>query len=43
MLQDEILYSIALRATPNIGDVYFMKLIEAAGSAKEAWHLSKKS
>ena len=42
MLQDEILYSIALRATPNIGDVYFMKLIEAAGSAKEAWHLSKK-
>jgi DNA processing protein len=42
MLQDEILYSIALRATPNIGDINFMKLIDAAGSAKEAWLLSKK-
>jgi DNA processing protein len=36
------LYSIALRATPNIGDINFMKLIDAAGSAKEAWLLSKK-
>lgn len=42
MFQEEVLYSIALRATPHIGDVNFMKLIEAAGSAKEAWLLSKK-
>lgn len=42
MLEEEILYSIALRATPNIGDINFMKLIEACGSAKEAWFLSKK-
>lgn len=42
MLQEEILYSIALRATPNIGDINFMKLVETCGSAKEAWFLSKK-
>lgn len=42
MLQEEIFYSIALRATPNIGDINFMKLVEACGSAKEAWLLSKK-
>jgi hypothetical protein len=37
MLHEEHLYSIALRATPNIGDINFMRLIDAAGSAKEAW------
>ena len=31
-----------LRATPLIGDVNFMRLVEITGSAKETWHLSKK-
>lgn len=42
MFHEEHLYSIALRASPLIGDVNFMKLIQATGSAKETWHLSKK-
>ena len=42
MLHEEHLYSIALRATPLIGDVNFMRLVEITGSAKETWHLSKK-
>ena len=42
MFQEEHLYSIALRASPLIGDVNFMKLIQITGSAKEVWHLSKK-
>lgn len=37
---EEVLYSIALRATPLIGDVNFMKLVESTGSAKEVWQLS---
>ena len=35
MLHEEHLYSIALRATPLIGDVNFMRLVEITGSAKE--------
>ena len=42
MFQEEHLYSIALRASPLIGDVNFIKLIQATGSAKETWYLSKK-
>lgn len=42
MFQDEHLYSIALRSSPLVGDINFMKLIEATGSAKETWQLSKK-
>lgn len=41
-MKEEIIYSIALRASPLVGDINFMKLVEAAGSAKEAWELSKK-
>lgn len=41
MFQEEHLYSIALRASPFIGDVNFMKLIQITGSAKETWYLSK--
>ena len=33
MLHEEHLYSIALRATPLIGDVNFMRLVEITGSA----------
>ena len=39
---EEILYSIALRACPHIGDMKFMKLVSEIGSAKEVWQLSKK-
>ena len=42
MFHEEQLYSIALRASPLVGDVNFMKLIEAAGSAKDTWQMSKK-
>ena len=38
---EEILYSIALRACPLVGDVNFMKLVSVTGSAKETWRLSK--
>ena len=38
---EEILYSIALRACPLVGDVNFMKLVSVTGSAKETWKLSK--
>ncbi|RQP14567.1 MAG: DNA-protecting protein DprA [Chryseobacterium sp.] len=40
-MSEEILYSIALRKSPLIGDINFRKLIQLAGSAKEAWHLRK--
>lgn len=39
---EEILYSIALRTCPLVGDVNFTKLVSAFGSAKEVWQLSKK-
>ena len=42
MFSEETLYAIALRHCLLIGDFYFKKLISAAGSAKEAWLLSKK-
>lgn len=42
MFQEEHLYSIALRATPLIGDINFSKLVETTGSAIETWRLSKK-
>ena len=38
---EEILYSIALRACPLVGDVNFMKLVSVTGSVKETWKLSK--
>jgi len=41
MYAEEIFYSIALRHCPLIGDLHFKKIISAAGSAKEAWTLSK--
>ena len=40
-MTDETLYSVALKFTPLVGDINFMRLVEAAGSACEAWHLSK--
>lgn len=41
MHSEEILYSIALRRCPLVGDVVFQKLISEAGSAKNVWELSK--
>lgn len=41
MNTEEILYAIALRQCPNIGDVNFKILVDAVGSAKEVWQLSK--
>lgn len=41
MFTEEHLYSIALRRTNLVGDINFQKLIEAVGSAKEVWDLSK--
>ncbi len=41
MNSEEILYAIALRHCPLIGDVIFRKLVAEAGSAKEVWNLSK--
>ena len=41
MRSEEVLYSIALRRCPLIGDVIFQKLINEAGSAKQVWELSK--
>ncbi len=41
MYSEEILYSVALRHCPLIGDVIFRKLIREVGSAKEVWDLSK--
>ncbi|WKS95357.1 DNA-processing protein DprA [Riemerella columbina] len=38
---EEILYAIALRKSPSVGDVVFNTLVDAVGSAKEVWHLSK--
>ncbi|ADQ81989.1 DNA-processing protein DprA [Riemerella anatipestifer] len=38
---EEILYSIALRRSPLVGDVIFASLVSEVGSAKEAWGLSK--
>ncbi len=43
MFSEETLYAIALRHCLLIGDFYFKKLISAAGSAKDAWLLSKKN
>lgn len=40
-MQDEILYSIALKSCPLVGDVNFNKLVNAVGSAKEVWNISK--
>lgn len=40
-MNEETLYSIALKSTPLVGDINFMRLVEAAGSAKDAWNLSK--
>lgn len=42
MVSEEILYSIALRNCPLIGDINFRKLVSEFGSASEVWHLSKK-
>lgn len=39
--KEEIIYSIALRRCPLIGDVNFMKLVSEVGSAKEVWQISK--
>ncbi|MBC7556650.1 MAG: DNA-processing protein DprA, partial [Chryseobacterium sp.] len=41
MFSEEHLYSIALRRTNLIGDINFQKLVEAVGSAKEVWEISK--
>jgi DNA processing protein len=41
MNDEEHLYAIALRACPLVGNINFMKLIEAGGSAKDTWHLSQ--
>ena len=41
MFSEEVLYSLALRHCPLIGDVIFRKLIREIGSAKEVWDLSK--
>jgi len=41
MYTEEIFYSIALRHCPLIGDLHFKKIVSAAGSAKDAWMLSK--
>lgn len=38
---EESMYSIALRACPLVGDINFMKIISATGSAKESWLISK--
>jgi DNA processing protein len=41
MFSEEILYSIALRHCPLIGDITFRKLVTEVGSAKNVWELSK--
>lgn len=41
MFSEEVLYAIALRHCPLIGDVIFRKLIREVGSAQEVWELSK--
>lgn len=41
MFSEETLYSVALRHCPLIGDLIFRKLVGEAGSAKEAWELTK--
>ena len=40
MFSEEIVFAIALRSCPMIGDATFRKLVKIAGSAKEAWELS---
>lgn len=40
-MNDEILYSIALRNCNNIGDANFKKILDHFGSAKLAWKSSK--
>ncbi|SDE52279.1 DNA-processing protein DprA [Riemerella columbipharyngis] len=39
---EEVLYSIALRKTPNVGNILFKTMVDAVGSAKEVWNMSKK-
>lgn len=41
MHSEELLYSIALRHCPLVGDIIFRKLVGETGSAKEVWYLSK--
>jgi len=41
MFSEEHLYSIALRHCPQIGDLYFKKIVGTAGSAQRAWNLHK--
>ena len=41
MRSEELLYAIALRHCPLIGDIIFRKLVSEVGSAKEVWELSK--
>lgn len=41
MDSEEILYSIALRRSPNIGNITFALLVNSIGSAKEVWQISK--
>lgn len=41
MYSEEMLYSVALRHCPLIGDLIFRKLVGEVGSAKEVWELSK--
>lgn len=41
MRSEEVLYALALRHCPLIGDIIFRKLVAEVGSAKEVWELSK--
>ncbi|QCX53006.1 DNA-processing protein DprA [Elizabethkingia sp. JS20170427COW] len=42
MSSEELIYAMALRSCPMIGDSTFRKMLAIAGSAKEAWELSGK-
>ncbi|MBB4806801.1 DNA processing protein [Chryseobacterium defluvii] len=42
MISEEHLYAIALRECSQIGDINFLKLVRAFGSAKNAWENAKK-
>lgn len=41
MPSDEILYAIALRRCPLVGDMVFRKLVREVGSARQVWDLSR--
>lgn len=41
MYSEEMLYAIALRHCPLVGDIIFRKLVSRAGSAREVWELSR--